>query len=222
MTKERPFIRAVVFDLDGLLVNSEDLYEQVTEILLRRRGKTYDAALREQMMGRPAADAIRLMIDCHSLPDSPADLIRECNKVLESLMSNSLAPMPGVNDLLHELRDAQFPLAVATSGTSEYAERVLTRLELKQFFRFVLTAEDVRRGKPHPEVYQLAAGRLETLPRQMMVLEDSANGCRAAVAAGAFTVAVPNRHTQQHSFPGVQLIADTLADPQIRAVLQRS
>jgi beta-phosphoglucomutase-like phosphatase (HAD superfamily) len=111
---------------------------------------------------------------------------------------------------------------VATSGTSEYAERVLTRLELKQFFRFVLTAEDVRRGKPHPEVYQLAAGRLETLPRQMMVLEDSANGCRAAVAAGAFTVAVPNRHTQQHSFPGVQLIADTLADPQIRAVLQRS
>src|SRR5919106_6818125 len=109
-------IRAVVFDLDGLLVNTEDLYEQAGETVLRRRGKTYYAALREQMMGRPVVDAIQLMIDCHSLPDPLEDLMCECREVLESLMATSLAPMPGVEQLLSELRAGGVPIAVATSG----------------------------------------------------------------------------------------------------------
>jgi beta-phosphoglucomutase-like phosphatase (HAD superfamily) len=106
-------------------------------------------------------------------------------------------------------------MAVATSVTREYADFVLTQLDVKRHFQFVLTAEDIRQGKPDPEVYLLAAERLQLEPRQMMVLEDSANGCRAAVAAGAFTVAVPNRHTCRHDFAGVQFVADTLADPRI-------
>jgi beta-phosphoglucomutase-like phosphatase (HAD superfamily) len=96
---------------------------------------------------------------------------------------------------------------------------VLTTLGLKDRFRFILTAADIRRGKPNPEVYLLAAERLSIDPRQMMVLEDSGNGCRAAVAAGAYTVAVPNRHTRDHKFPPVQLTADTLADARILAAL---
>jgi HAD superfamily hydrolase (TIGR01509 family) len=211
--------KAVVFDLDGLLINSEDLYEQAGETVLRRRGKTYDAALREQMMGRPVVDAIRLMIDCHSLPDSVDSLICECKDVLMSLMATSLDTMPGVEQLLDELQAAGIPVAVATSGTREYADGVLTRLNLKHRFRFVLTAEDVERGKPDPSVYLLAAKRLGISPSQMLVLEDSANGCRAAVEAGAYAVAVPNRHTREHKFTGAQYVADTLADPRIRVSL---
>ncbi|MCI0334475.1 MAG: HAD family phosphatase [Planctomycetes bacterium] len=212
-------LRAVVFDLDGLLVNTEDLYEQAGETVLRRRGKTYDADLREQMMGRPVVDAIQLMIDCHSLPDPLEDLMGECKVVLDELMATSLAPMPGVEKFLDDLAAANMPIAVATSATPEYADHVLTTLGLKRRFRFILTAADIQRGKPDPEVYLLAAKRLGIEPSQMMVLEDSANGCRAAAAAGAYTVAVPNRHTRNHTFPDVELIADTLADPRIRAML---
>jgi pseudouridine-5'-monophosphatase len=212
-------LKAVVFDLDGLLVNSEDLYEQAGETVLRRRGKTYDATLREQMMGRPVVDAIQLMIDCHSLSDPLEDLMCECREVLEALMATSLEPMPGVAPLLDDLQAANVPIAVATSGTREYAHHVLSQLNLKHRFRFILTAEDIRRGKPDPEVYRLAAKRLGLPPSQMMVLEDSANGCRAAVAAGAIVVAVPNRHTHNHNFAGVRFIADTLADARIRAAL---
>jgi HAD superfamily hydrolase (TIGR01509 family) len=111
------------------------------------------------------------------------------------------------------------PVAVATSALREYADFVLTQLELKRRFQFVLTSEDIRHGKPDPEIYLLAATQLNLLPVQMMVLEDSANGCRAAVLAGAFTVAVPNRHTQKHNFAGARLVADTLADPRILAAL---
>jgi len=213
---------AVVFDLDGLLVNTEDLYEQAGETVLRRRGKTYDAALREQMMGRPVVDAIRLMIDCHSLPDTLDDLMCECKEVLEALMATSLAPMPGVERFLNKLGAANIPMAVATSATPEYAEHVLTTLGLKNRFRFVLTAADIRHGKPDPEVYLLAAERLGIEPSQMMVLEDSGNGCHAAVAAGAYSVAVPNRHTREHKFPGVKIIADTLTDSRILRALNIS
>ena len=219
MNDQSPKLQAVVFDLDGLLVNSEDLYEQAGETVLRRRGQTYDATFRAPMMGRPGVDAIPLMIDCHSLPDPLEDLMCECREVLEALMAASLAAMPGVAELLDDLQAASVPIAVATSGTREYAHHVLSQLNLKHRFRFILTAEDIRRGKPDPEVFLLAAEQLGLAAQQMMVLEDSANGCRAAVAAGAFTVAVPNRHTRDHNFVGARLVAVTLSDPCIRRAL---
>jgi HAD superfamily hydrolase (TIGR01509 family) len=213
-------LRAVVFDLDGILANTEDLYEAACAAVLGRRGKTYDPPLREQMMGRPVTDALRIMIDAHSLTDPIDALLVECREVLHGLMATSLAPMPGTVELIENLQAAEIPIAVATSALREYADFVLSRLDLKRRFQFILTCEDIQHGKPNPEIYLLAAKWLDLAPEQMMVLEDSANGCRAAVAAGAFTVAVPNRHTSQHDFTGVKFIADTLADPRILAAVE--
>jgi HAD superfamily hydrolase (TIGR01509 family) len=215
-----PDLRAVVFDLDGIIANTEDLYEQAGESVLGRRGKTYDSELRERIMGRPVVDAIRIMIDCHSLPDTVDDLMCECGEVLQQLIATSLAPMPGAVPLIDHLQAASFPIAVATSATPEYADNVLTRLNLKQRFQFILTAADIHHGKPNPEIYLLSAARLGIAPSQMMVLEDSANGCRAAVDASAFTVAVPNRHTRNHNFAGARFVANTLNDPRIRQSLR--
>jgi HAD superfamily hydrolase (TIGR01509 family) len=214
-----PNLRAVVFDLDGIIANTEDLYEQAGETVLARRGKTYDAPLKEQMMGRPVVDALKIMIECHSLPDPLDDLMQECRDVLAVLMATELAPMPGLIPLLDDLQAADFPIAVATSALREYADNVLTRLNIKQRFQFILTAEDITHGKPAPDVYLLAAKKLAMEPPRMMVLEDSANGCRAGVAAGAFVVAVPNRHTKDHNFAGARFVADTMADPRIREAL---
>jgi HAD superfamily hydrolase (TIGR01509 family) len=218
MTNDQ-ILRAVVFDLDGLIANTEDLYELAGDDILGRRGKTHDHALRVQMMGRPVADSMRIMIDYHSLPDTLDELLVEVRDVFSRLMDERLAAMPGLYELLDDLERARIPAAVATSGIRSYADDVLARLRVQDRFQFVLTAEDIRRGKPDPDVYLLAAARLQLAPPSMMVLEDSANGCRAAVAAGAFTVAVPNRHTREHDFRGAQLVADTLADPRIRQAL---
>jgi HAD superfamily hydrolase (TIGR01509 family) len=215
-------LRAVVFDLDGLIANTEDLYELAGDDILGRRGKTHDQELRVQMMGRPVADSFQIMIDYHALPDQLDDVLREVEDVLSRLMATSLAAMPGVYPLIDKLEAADIPIAIATSGTRSYADNVLTRLGLGHRFRFILTAEDIHRGKPDPEVYQLAAARLQLAPPAMMVLEDSGNGCAAAVAAGAFTVAVPNRHTRQHDFSGARLLADTLSDPRIGELLRLS
>jgi HAD superfamily hydrolase (TIGR01509 family) len=218
MDEPKP-LRAVVFDLDGLIANTEDLYEKAGETVLARRGKTYDAPLREQMMGRPVADALRIMIDCHSLTDPLETLLCECKEEMLALISTSLEAMPGLYELLDELRAAKLPIGVATSGPRDYAAHVLTQLNVFDRFQFVLTANDIHHGKPDPEVYLLAAKTLGLPPAQIMVLEDSGNGCRAAVAAGAYTVAVPNRHTHHHPFPGANFIAKTLRDPRIRLAL---
>lgn len=214
-----PALRAVAFDLDGLISNTEDLYEQAGIDLLARRGKTYDDDLRQHIMGRPVVDSIRLIIEAHALPDSVDSLMAECGGVLQELIASSLAPMPGVYELINDLQAAEIPIAVATSALPEYADNVLTRLKIKDRFQFILTAADVSRGKPDPEIYLLTAKRFGIAPSQMMVLEDSSNGCRAAVAAGTFAVAVPNRHTRGHQFPNVALITEALNDPRIRAAL---
>jgi pseudouridine 5'-phosphatase len=208
-------LKAVIFDLDGTIVNSEDVYEQVDIEVLRRRGQAFAPSLREQMIGRPAAESVRIMIEHHDLSESIDELDAERTVLFDEMISESAETMVGFVQLLDALHSAGLPTAIATSGTRSYATKVLARLGIAARFQFVLTAEDVVRGKPAPDVYQLAARKLGFTSPQTMVLEDSGNGCQAGVAAGAFTVAVPNRHTRGHDFRGARFIADTLADRRI-------
>jgi HAD superfamily hydrolase (TIGR01509 family) len=216
---DAPLLSAVIFDLDGLIVNSEDVYEQADVEVLRRRGKVYTADLRAQMMGRPTAESLRKMIEWHALEDTLELLEAERSLLRDKLLDESIEPMPGLHQLLGALDAAQIPKAIGTSGHRSYVTYVLDRLGLQARFQFALTSEDVVYGKPAPDVYQLAAAKLGFAPAQTMVLEDSVNGCRAGVAAGAFTIAVPNRHTRDYDFTGVRFVAETLADPRILQAL---
>lgn len=211
-------IGGVAFDLDGLLVNTEELYQDVGTELLRRRGRPFEAELLDRMMGRPQRVSLAIMIEWHGLDDTVETLARETGEIFRSLLDTRLAPMPGAVGLLDELAAAGIPRGVATSSGPDFAHDVLGRTGLADRFSFVLTCEDVTHGKPHPEIYELAAGRLAVPPGRMLVLEDSQAGCTAAVAAGAVTVAVPGGHSRRHVFQGARLVAESLADPRIRGL----
>ncbi|HEX4147766.1 MAG TPA: HAD family hydrolase [Pirellulales bacterium] len=211
--------RAVVFDLDGLMFNTEELYQDVGGELLRRRGKVFTSQLLDAMMGRPNRIALQIMIDWHTLGDTVDVLIAETEEIFVGILDARLELMPGLADLLGALEEAAIPKAIATSSPRRFVTNVLARFELEPRFAFVLTSEDVVEGKPHPEIYQTAARRLNVAPSQMMVLEDSQNGCRAAAAAGAITVAVPGGHSRQQDFSCATLVANTLADPRIYQIL---
>jgi HAD superfamily hydrolase (TIGR01509 family) len=212
-------IDAVVFDLDGLLVNTEELYQHVGSEMLRRRGRTFDADLLDAMMGRPQKVALGVMIEWHGLDDTVETLAAETKVIFESLLDDRLRPMPGAVALVEHLVARGLPRGVATSSGPDFAHDVLGRVGLLDRFGFVLTSADVTQGKPHPEIYETAAGRLGVRPERMLVLEDSAAGCRAAVAAGAVAVAVPGGHSRRHDFTGARLVAESLADPRIHALL---
>jgi HAD superfamily hydrolase (TIGR01509 family) len=208
----------VAFDLDGLLVNTEEIYQDVGSELLRRRGRSFEPDLLDRMMGRPQRVSLAIMIEWHGLDDTIEQLARETGEIFRSLLDTRLAPMPGAIGLLDELAAAGIPRGVATSSGPDFAHDVLGRTGLADRFSFVLTCEDVTHGKPHPEIYELAAGRLAVPPGRMLVLEDSQAGCTAAVAAGAVAVAVPGGHSRRHDFSGARLVAESLADPRIRGL----
>ena len=214
-----PRIGAVVFDLDGLLVNTEELYQQVGSELLGRRGRTFEPDLLDAMMGRPQQVSLAIMIEWHGLSDTIHALAAETKEIFVALLDTRLTVMPGAVDLLSALDDLGIPRGVATSSDPDFAHDVLARVGLCERFAFVLTSADVTHGKPHPEIYQAAARRLAIHPGSVLVLEDSEAGCRAAVAAGAVAVAVPGGHSRRHDFTGARFVAETLADPRIRALL---
>jgi HAD superfamily hydrolase (TIGR01509 family) len=212
-------LRAVVFDLDGLLFNTEELYQFVGTELMQRRGKTFEDDLIHKIMGRPQQVALQMMIDWHGLDTTVDILARETEEVFAGILSERLALMPGAADLLDALERAKIPKAIATSSGRRFVKNVLGHFHLEPRFQFILTGEDVTHGKPDPEIYLKAAHTFGLPPAETMVLEDSQNGCRAAVAAGAFAVGVPGGHSVEHDFTGAALIVDSLADPRIYAAL---
>jgi len=214
-------IASVVFDLDGLLVNTEELYQAVGSDLLRRRGKILSPDLLDAMMGRPQQVALATMIAWHNLSDSIETLAAETKKSFSALLDSRLLPMPGAVALVEALVARGTACGVATSSGPDFAHDVLERIRLRHRFAFVLTAADVVHGKPDPEIYRTAASRLKIPPHTMLVLEDSQAGCRAAVLAGAMVVAVPSGRSLQHDFTGVRLIAESLDDPRLHALLRQ-
>ena len=219
MQTETVRIRAVVFDLDGLMVNTEEVFHQTGTELLRRRGKTATAEVFHAMMGRRANEAFQAMIEIMELSDSIDALRVESEAIFDDLLDQILAPMPGLFHLLTRIEACGLPRAVATSSSRDYLRRILGKLELLERFDAMLTAEDVVHGKPHPEIYLAAAQRLNVEPAEMMVLEDSENGTRAAAAAGAHIISVPHVHSRNHDFSSARAVADGLHDPLIHQLL---
>jgi HAD superfamily hydrolase (TIGR01509 family) len=188
-------IRAVVFDLDGLMVDSERLFVRVAERLLQRRGKQFSMDLMRRMLGLRGPEGLMLMRVEYQLEDTCESLALESREIFYEMMPDGLKVMPGVLPLLDRLETVRLPKAVATSSTRSYTERVLAQFELTCRFEFLLTAEDVTHGKPHPEIYRTAANRFGLEPSEIAVLEDSPVGLAAARAAGARCFVVPSPYT---------------------------
>ncbi len=213
-------IRAVVFDLDGLMFNTELIYDQVGDELLRRRGKEMTPDLKLLMIGRRAQESLGFMIEMHSLKDTVDELLEESHALFFEAAADRLAPMPGLHELLEFIDTHQLPKGVATSSSHSYVQRVVGPFGLLPRFELILASEDVTQGKPHPEIYLKAAHKLGIAPAEMMVLEDSQNGINAAAAAGAVAVAVPHQHTAHHDFGRATLVANRLNDPRVLQLIR--
>ena len=215
-------ISAVAFDMDGLMLNTEDLYEQVGNILMQRRGKQYRDEVRSQMIGLPAREAFGVLIREEKMSETWQELLKETEAIFESILPTQLAAMPGLDELMRELDELGLPRCVATSSTQSFAKTALAIVGMLERVDFVITGEEVGRGKPFPDIYLEAAKRMSVEVDSMLVLEDSPTGTKAGVAAGAYVVSVPNEHTKRGDFTGCQWIANTLFDPNIYTLLKSS
>jgi HAD superfamily hydrolase (TIGR01509 family) len=215
-----PRIEAVAFDCDGLMFNTEESFNVAGRELLRRRGHDLTPEVLRLMMGRRAAEAFDALVTSLRLTDSPVLLQQEYDGLFHAALEGRLNVMPGLLDLLALIEDRGLPKAVCTSSNRVHLQRVLGRFDLTSRFETTLTAEDVTHGKPHPEIYLAAAKRLGVSPERLLVLEDSENGTKAAVAAGAVAVSVPHEHSSYQDFASAWLVADTLADARLVALVE--
>lgn len=220
-------IEAVLFDLDGLMADSEPLAEWAWRQVLARYGQQWEREISHQILGLRVADSARLICQRFQLPISPAQAAAERDRLFLAAVPERLRARPGLQPLLDELVARRLPLGVATSGHRRYVALALETLGLTDRFHAVVTGEDVLHGKPAPDIYLLAAQRLGVAPQRCMALEDAPLGLAAAHAAGMLCVAVPNAHTAggdfsaaAHVFPSldaVRLTLDSLLNPNARS-----
>lgn len=210
---EKRNIKAVVLDMDGTMFNSEQIYNAVGDSVLEKRGHSFTNDLKMKMMGLATPVALQVMIDHCDLTDSIATLTDECHEVFLDLMPSQMKKMPGLDTLLDQIESVGLPKAVATSSTRKLAQAALRMFDLEKRFEFILTGDDVTNGKPHPEVYASAAEKLKIVPGQMLAIEDSVVGSKAAAASGAYTIAIPEQHSEGGDFSHVHHILDRLDNP---------
>jgi HAD superfamily hydrolase (TIGR01509 family) len=186
-------IDAVVFDLDGVLLDSEQVWDQVREQLVRdRRGRWHERAQAE-MMGMSSVEWSRYMHDELGVPDRPEEISAEVVRRMEDAYRERLPLIDGAREAVQRLA-ARWPLGLASSSNRELIDLALAASGLAQLFRVSVSSEEVARGKPAPDVYLEAARRLEVPTEHCAAIEDSRNGIRSAKAAGMRAIAIPNPH----------------------------
>jgi HAD superfamily hydrolase (TIGR01509 family) len=204
-------IEAVVFDLDGVLIQTEELWDEVREGLARAGDGRYGEEEQRAMMGMSSPEWSRYMHEHVGLPASPDEIAAEVVRQMARRYREQLPLIDGAVEAVERLA-ARWPLGVASSSNRELIDLVLELSGLDRYFRVTVSSEEVERGKPAPDVYLEACRRLGVEPTRAAAVEDSHAGIASAKAAGMRVVAIPNP-----SFPpGDEALAD--ADVVLRSL----
>jgi HAD superfamily hydrolase (TIGR01509 family) len=184
-------VEAVVFDLDGLLIDSEQVWDEARRELARERGGRWTETATRDMMGMSSIEWSRYMHDVVGVADPPGEISAQVVRRLERIYRNDLPLFDGAVEAVERLA-ARWPLGLASSSNRELIDLVLELSGMQRFFRATVSSEEVPCGKPAPDVYLETACRLGVAPDRCAAIEDSENGILSAKAAGMRVLAIPN------------------------------
>jgi HAD superfamily hydrolase (TIGR01509 family) len=184
-------IEAVVFDLDGLLLDTEELWNEARRQIAEERGGRWREDAQRAMMGMSSPEWSRYMHDVIGVPDPPEQISADVVERMEELYRRHLPLVDGAIEAVRRIA-ARWPLAIASSSNRPLIDLFLELTGTRELFRATASSEEVGRGKPAPDVYLEAAARLGVAPELCAAIEDSENGIRSAAAAGMSVVAIPN------------------------------
>jgi HAD superfamily hydrolase (TIGR01509 family) len=186
-------MRAIIFDLDGVLADSEPWWNQIDAKLLAEYGVTYRGEHHQNVLGVSYRLAVEFYKKAFGISVSTQEMMQRRGEIATEFFANRVGLFPNVKEVLEELPQMKLHLAVATSSVSASARPFLDRHELTKFFEVIVTGEEVEHGKPAPDVYLCAADKLGIPADACLVVEDALPGVAAAKAAGMRVVAIPDR-----------------------------
>jgi pseudouridine-5'-monophosphatase len=214
MIPSNPTITHVIYDLDGLLLDTETLYTEATQQIVGRYGKTFDWSIKANMIGRPAIDSARHLVTTLDLPISPEQYIAEREQLLKVKFPTAQA-LPGAERLTQHLAAHGIPQALATSSSQDFLElKTQHHRNWFKLFDIVVTGDDpeVNHGKPAPDIFLTAAQRLGAEPGHCLVFEDAPSGMQAALAAKMSVVVVPDPHMDKGVYAEANQILNSLTE----------
>ena len=185
--------RVVIFDLDGVLADSEPWWNEIDAKLLAQYGVRYRGEYHRNVLGVSYRLAVEFFKKAFGLSASADELIQRRGEIATEFFANRVGLFPSAKEVLQELRRMNLRLAVATSSVSASARPFLDRHQLTAFFDVIVTGDEIEHGKPHPDIYLRAAAKLNVAADACLVIEDALAGIAAAKAAKMCVAAIPDR-----------------------------
>lgn len=202
-------IKAIIFDMDGVIIDSEPLHLLAYQEFFSSFNIDYDEEQNRHFLGRKDLVISEILIERHKLPLTPVEMVARKESILCRLIKENGQARPGLFSVLAAARSAMIPMAVASSATMQAIQLVVDVLDIRSYFHNLSSGDEVPNGKPAPDVFLLAAERLAISPAHCLVIEDTLNGIKAAKAAGMHCVSIPCEQTkhQDHSLADMQLFS---------------
>jgi beta-phosphoglucomutase family hydrolase len=212
-------IQAVIFDMDGLMIETEPLHSKSFEAVLRDYGITpeYDEKGFVHTQGLRGKDNLRNLKEKYNIDES-VDVLLEKKFIVHTQLLKKVKPKPGLKKLLQLLKKHSIKAAIGSNANPKNINTVLTNLHLKDYFQVTVTGYDFKKGKPDPGVFLITAKKLGVNPENCLVLEDSETGVLAAHRAGMKVVAVPSTYTKDHDFSRADRVVNSLESVTIELI----
>lgn len=206
-------IKAVLFDMDGLMIDSEPLNFKAWKSVF----ETYSINLKEdefnqRYVGISDKEGTEDMVTRYKLSISAAELSQVKRSIYKQFLQTQLVPKPGLINLLINLQKKEYKTAIGSGSSLEEIQMVVKKLDIFHLINTFVSAEEVSKGKPAPDIYLEVAKRLKVNPNECLVLEDAAPGVKAAKAAGMMCFAIPSRETKGHDFSLADKILNSLSE----------
>ncbi|MEW6095248.1 MAG: HAD family phosphatase [bacterium] len=205
-------IKAVIFDMDGLMVDTEPLYSVAMSQIAEKRGKCFTLDIKQKVMGRLPIESLTIFKEQLGLNESPEKLLEEREEIYGKILAQNVKPMPGLFSILELLSKMSIRKAIASSSQRVWIDLIVNKLGILDQFEIIVCGQEVKHGKPKPDIYLLAAKKLNLNPEQCLVLEDAVSGVEAAKSANMKCIAIPNQFTQGLDFSNADLVANSLEE----------
>lgn len=207
---------AVVFDMDGVLIDSEPLHYEALRSVLAEEGHEWTRTQNELLLGTTVTDSFRIIGDIIPLSRRAEAYIPIYDRRVTDVLRGPLEPAPGALRLIRSLADLRVPMAVASSSLRSWIDATITSLDVGEYFRVIVSGQDVERGKPAPDIYVRSANVLGVASEHCIAIEDAPNGIESAHRAGMPVIAVRTAYTKHLSLEHADVTVSSLEELRIR------